>query len=494
VLDVGKTNKKLLVYDEAMRPAHQEMTGLPADEGGPVHFERTAETAEWFLGRLAAAAKRFDIGAISVTTHGATYAALDERGGLAFPVIAYTTDPGADFSRRFYDRFGAARALHRELATPDLGALVNVAKGIAFAQETYPREFARARHLLLYPQYFAFLLTGRVSAETTYAGCHTYLYDLRARDWSRVADGLGVRSLLPPIGRPGDVRGTVTPEIAARTGLASDTKVLCGIHDSNASLLPLLLVNDDPFVLNSTGTWCVAMSPSAGGELTDAELDAGVFYNCSAFGEPVKTSLFMGGAEHQQWWEAIRARTGAAEIPPYDPARCAAILRAADRFILPGILPGAGPYPRSVSRLVGPDGTDLPRAAVAGAAPLPAWFRDPADAYALLSCSLAVQTAAQLAGAGVRDGMPIYIEGGFRKNDAYKALLASAYPGSPLYDTDLKEATAAGAAWLARAALTGCDPRALRGEVRIDSTPIRAAKLPADLVARYHAAFAERAR
>jgi sugar (pentulose or hexulose) kinase len=82
VLDVGKTNKKLLVFDEKLNVLDSIYKNIPADESGSVHFEMINEMSEWFLNGLSEMASKHDIGAVSVTTHGATFAALGSDGNL----------------------------------------------------------------------------------------------------------------------------------------------------------------------------------------------------------------------------------------------------------------------------------------------------------------------------------------------------------------------------------------------------------------------------
>jgi sugar (pentulose or hexulose) kinase len=145
-----------------------------------------------------------------------------------------------------------------------VGSLINVGKKLFFAKKHFPQGFARIDSILNYPQYFGYLFTGKKGAEPTYVGCHTYLFDFDKKEYSSVARKLGIVEKLPPvIARSWEVLGTVTPRVAAETGLPPDCVVTMGIHDSNSSLLPYLVKGHGNFVLNSTGTWCVAMHPAA---------------------------------------------------------------------------------------------------------------------------------------------------------------------------------------------------------------------------------------
>jgi len=186
---------------------------------------------------------------------------VNAQGERATPVTSYTTEVDETFNNEFYETFGDSRELQRVTASPRFDALLNVAKAIYFARKRFPDGFARITHILNYPQYFGFRLTGNVGAEWTMVGCHSYLWDFQRGKYSSVAEGLGLLDKLPAkIRKPWDVLGTICPSVAENTGLDRDTVVTMGIHDSNASRLPYLIKVDEDFVLNSTGTWCVLMS------------------------------------------------------------------------------------------------------------------------------------------------------------------------------------------------------------------------------------------
>ena len=58
----------------------------------------------------------------------------------------------------------------------------------------------------------------------------------------------------------GESLGCVLPVVADATGLARRTQVLCGIHDSNASLVTHIANREGPFTVVSTGKWVITMS------------------------------------------------------------------------------------------------------------------------------------------------------------------------------------------------------------------------------------------
>ena len=489
VLDVGKTNKKLLVFDEKLNVLDSIYKNIPADESGPVHFEMIDEISEWFLDGLAAMAAKYDIGAVSVTTHGATFASVGADGKLSAPLVAYTTDPGDEFNDAFFAKYGKSEELHSKVKTPLLGGLANVARGIEFLRERYPAEFAATDKFLFFPQYFGYLLTGVPGADSTYAGCHTYLWDFDANDWSFVADSMGIREKLPAkIAGSAEILGSVTPEISKRTGLAPDTVVTHGVHDSNASLLPYLIKSGGRFILNSTGTWCVEMAPSDTAELTESDLKAGIFYNLSVFSKPVKTAIFMGGAERGYYVDILRKFADSDDFMDYDEAVMKKVLSDSKLFLLPGVLPGTGPFPKSKSKIVD-GGVEIPAEEVASSSKVPRSLKDPKYAYAALNAALAVQTSEMLKNVGAQPGTTIYLEGGFRKNKGYQACLSALFPDCRIVLSNIPEATAFGAALLGKAALDKRPLEELNGDFEIETANVERSSF-AEL-ASYAAKFAE---
>ncbi|MCE1197236.1 carbohydrate kinase, partial [bacterium] len=302
----------------------------------------------------------------------------------------------------------------------------------------------------------------------------TYLYDWRRGGYSSVAEKLGIAKKLPfPLKDSWKVLGTIKPEIAAATGLAPDTVVTMGIHDSNASLLPYLVKDSGTdFVVNSTGTWCVLMHPQEEYGFAPEELGKVVFFNRSAYNKPVKTAIFLGGKEYEVWTGLFGAKSGAAPAAAAapSPALYARILADRSAFILPEIVPGSGQFPGSIPQAV-EGGRRYRLADIEAGRARPAFMDDPAMAEAVLNLSLALQTMVALERAGLAPGQTIFTEGGFRNNRDYNAILAAALPANPVHLTDMSEATSFGAALTGLAALEGTTPSALGGLFSIARIP-----------------------
>ncbi len=483
VLDIGMTNKKVVLYSTELEMIAERKRVFPPLMRDGFETHDLAGMEAWFLSTLHDFVREFEgiyrIRAIAVSTHGATFVATDAAGNPVAPCIYYTHEPKRDFHERFFALAGERKTLQSVTGTPDFSALINVAKGVFLLKERYPEAFASARWFLSYPQYWSMRFTGKPSAEGTYVGCHTFLFDWTKGDYSSVADALGIRDRLPtPIRQPWEVLGTITPEVAARTGLSPDTIVTLGIHDSNASIMPhLATTGQRDFVLNSTGTWCVLMHPAARYGFEPDELGKVVFFNRSAWNSPIKTAIFLGGKEYETWINLIAAlqNTTPSRLPQPSQADYARVLAEHKYFILPEIVPGSGQFPGSVARAVEQGGQypfQYPLAGIEAGSALPEFLRDPQTAQAVLNISIVLQTEVALIRTGLTEGTEILTEGGFRKNNDYNSLLASAFPANPVYLTDLKEATSFGAAMTALAALRGIDPLELSGYIHVEKTAV----------------------
>lgn len=478
VIDVGKTNKKVVVFDETLRIVDSAYKGFDEYVENGVHLEDLENMTAWIKQQLAVFSAKYPIGVVSVTTHGATAVCLDKNGAPAVPPVAYTTDPGEEFHREFFERFGDREELQQSTATPDGGLLLNMAKKIFFIQKTYPDQFKNVETILTFPQYFGFLLTGNKGVEPTFVGCHTYLLDFHTRKYSRVAEKLGIAGKLPsPIAKSWEVLGSVSEKAAAETGLSTDCVVTMGIHDSNSSLLPYLVKGYRNFVLNSTGTWCVAMHPTERVAFDKEELGKLVFYNLDAFFNPVKTTIFMGGMEFDTYTTLLKKVNGRDDFPRFDARLYRRILEERRLFILPSVVKGTGLFPEAPAKVMEGDMAWYLEDIQSGKA-TPAFFRDYETAYAVLNISLALQTKIALGMTGFAGGGDIFTEGGFRKNDAYNALIAAMYPDGRNSFTRLEEATAFGAALLGKAALMGSTPMESGDMFDIEVIPVERPDLP----------------
>lgn len=394
VLDIGKTNKKILVYDANLKLVDERFNRLPEIERNGVLYDDVAGLKAWILETLAILAKQYDIRVISASAHGATYSMLDDSMQSVVPQIAYNSDPGDDFQEEFYQLCGDPVELQKTTATPNFNLLINPAKGIYLTKKKHPEEFKRVRHIVMYAQFFGSWLTGNICADPTYVGNHTYLWDFNKNDWSSVADRLGVRNLLPSsFKNPWDSVGKIKAEYADATGLSKDTIVTAGIHDSNASMLPYMISMKEPFLLNSTGTWCVIMNEKKEIKFHEDELGKVVFYNMNAFWKPIKTAIFLGGMEFEYYTNLLQKIHQRADFPRFSLQVFQKVINENDKFILPSIARGIGQFPQSLPRII-EKGQVFAVDDIEKGSQIPQFFDNYEEALAVLNISLASAVSA----------------------------------------------------------------------------------------------------
>ena len=89
-----------------------------------------------------------------------------------------------------------------------------------------------------------------------------------------------------------------------------------------------------------------------------------------------------------------------------------------------------------------------------------------------------MQSLTALERIGLLPGMEVFTEGGFRKNETYNVLLASALKDNPVFLTNIAEASALGAAMTAKMALTGRSLPALSADFEIDYREVVKSAIP----------------
>lgn len=393
VIDIGKTNTKMVLVDgddlhEIV--VQSRPNRVVADPPYP-HYdvEGLWDFIEASLAQFHAA---HGVAAISITAHGASGALLDHTGRLAAPILDYEHAGPEDLARD-YD---AVRPGFAETGSPRLPAGLNLGAQLYWQFTTMPGLFDRTRWVVTYPQYWAFRLTGIAANEVTSLGCHTDLWNPHLAKFSSMVDMLGWREKFAPIRRAGEILGPILPGIAQRTGLSAGTPVCCGIHDSNASLLPYVLANDGSFSVISTGTWVIVMTVDGAEVTLDPMRDT--LINVSANGNKVPSARFMGGREFERLMQGRSQAQSEADIT--------AVL-GKNAMLWPSVEPASGPFPGRPAR----------------------WSCDPdtlsdGERAVVASLYLAMMTRVCLRLTGSRGRL--FVEGAMASNPAYIRMLSAA--------------------------------------------------------------------
>ncbi len=417
VIDIGKTNAKIHVLDDALDTRFsRSRPNRVIDPGIYPHYDIHA-LWRWLRECLVEIARNFPIEVISITTHGATAALVHPdagESGLVMPVMDYEFGGVASESD-----YHAVRPPFSETCSPALPAGLNLGRQLFWQKRYVGRAFNDARHILPYPQYWAWRLTGVAVSEVTSWGCHSDLWAPRARDYSSLVDQLELRAKLPPLVHAGTVIGTVTSDIAEQTGLPSSCLVIAGLHDSNASYLRYLSrANDRSFTVISTGTWTVSFCPATPLDSLDEGRD--MLANVDINGNPVGCARFMGGRE----FDVICQRTGSKPEGAFGVADLQQLVDTGV-FALPDFSHGSGPFGGRQPEIRGQAGSGV--------------------ALASLYCALILDYELDLMGSTGE----LIIEGAWLRNASLCKLLAQLRPQQRVVCSKDITGTVTGAAQLA---------------------------------------------
>lgn len=411
VLDFGKTNSKLLVFDSRgkvvfsarTRPVWRLVDGISVLDDEALRA--------WALAGLreAEAARPGELLGVMVSAHGCTFALADETA-LVRPILDYEQELPGDLAAVV----DAGLPPYAETFAPPRPQGFNYGRHMLWLRHLEPESFERAEAILGYPQFWSWRLGGRQVAETSYMGCHSHIWAPARGDFSALVDSEGWRGKMPLFARAGAVIGDI--EIGGRR-----IAVHNGVHDSNAALQAYRSLGLQSFTLVSTGTWVIIFNPDCPLDALDPAFD--MYCNVDVDGRAVPTIGFMGGRE----FDAIAGELDGAVARE-------AIQRAIDarRFALPAFA-AAGPFGGRPGRIVPPapdsDAADRP-------------------AIAMLYVALMIDLCLD----AIRSANPIVIDGGLVAGGVLAELLAQLRPGQEISEGGISEGTAAGAATLAFAA------------------------------------------
>ncbi len=287
IFDIGKTNKKILLFDQSLNILHEEETifeEITDDDG--FAGDDIERLEKWMLDACEKyiSDKQYLVRGINFTTYGATLMYLDDQGKRLTPIYNYLKPMPEGIVETLYKTNGGKEEFCRNTASPALGML-NAGFQALWLKEIKPEIFNRVNTILHFPQYLSHMLTGKCTSEHTSVGCHTGLWDFDRMAYHPWTSQLG--NTLPD---PEPVENTYPSKIFTR-----EVPVGIGIHDSSSSLVPYFMKSEDEFILVSTGTWCISMNPFNAEPLTADQLKKDCLAYMSIQQKPVKSSrLFMG--------------------------------------------------------------------------------------------------------------------------------------------------------------------------------------------------------
>ena len=343
VFDIGKTHVKVSVLDKAGLEHYQNRTSNKVLQTTPYHSYDVEGIWGWFKNELSGLTSDFGISAISIATHGAAAALIDPKAEkLLLPVMDYEFEA---YPNDLPD-YETIRPQVQLTGSPKFPAGLNLGRQLHWQSQLLSKTQRKKAQLLMYPQYWAWKLSGQLATEVTSLGCHTDLWNFKTNAPSSLLSSLGLEHALPPLNRAWTPIGYVKKSLAKEVGLSEQCLVYPGIHDSNAGYIPILRKPqaERPTVI-STGTWSVIMDCQSDPNALDMSRD--MLVNIDAEGSPLATARYMGGRE----FGLICERLNTDIATTFTDEDIEAIIDS-DTFIMPSFCSGTGPYPNSRGQVI----------------------------------------------------------------------------------------------------------------------------------------------
>ncbi|WP_394992820.1 FGGY-family carbohydrate kinase [Emticicia sp.] len=422
VFDIGKTNKKLLIFDQNYRIIKEEQTQFEEtldDDGFPCDdLIRLSNWLKTSFESILQNTDSYEVVGLNISAYGASFVHLNSDRKPITPLYNYLKD----FSKKLYKQFIESHGndVFTTTASPELGML-NSGLQIFWLKNEKPEVFHQIRYSLHLPQYCSFLFTHQPVSEITSVGCHTTLWDFQKNDYHAWVEAEHLHS--------------VQQKPLPSNTIDSSNKLMAvgiGMHDSSAALVPYLKSFDEKFILLSTGTWAISINPFNDEPLTQVELQKDCLCFLNYEGKPVKASRLFAGNEHERQIKHL-AEYYEKEINYYKKVKfdpdLVRLLRIKFKQATPdtadvGLLKDCPFVERNINL-----------------------FKTYEEAYHQFMLDLVAQQVASLSLVmGRTNPKKIFVDGGFSKNEIYMSLLAETYFNKQVFASEIAQASALGAA------------------------------------------------
>ena len=173
-----------------------------------------------------------DIAAITISSFGESFVAVDESGSALTDILLYFGNTESEQFSRLVQQVGEEKFMRIARILPD--ASYSLSK-MLYTQQVAPRPVWK---FLFIASFICYRLTGKTYADISLA-CRSLLYDVQNRCWSQeLLEACGIdENTLPKVLPTGGKVGAVLPDIAAQLGLPKDTLVVMGSHDQIVNAL-----------------------------------------------------------------------------------------------------------------------------------------------------------------------------------------------------------------------------------------------------------------
>lgn len=421
IFDVGKTNKKVLVFDDSFNVVYEKSSIFEEvlDEDGDPCDDLLAISKwlkeEWYFLSLNT---DYQIKGVNFSGYGASLVYLNNEGSPIAPLYNYLKKISKSLKSDFVKKYNQEGDFFLNTASPDLD-LLNSGLQLFWVKNIKAHIFKNSASILHFPQYLSFCFTHKCVAELTSIGCHTAMWDFKNKNYHEWLSAEHLEAAMLPC---------VT---AVHTENVNGVEIGPGIHDSSAALVPYLKAVNEPFVLISTGTWCISLNPFDKSPLSKDLLEQDCLNYISFDGSQVRASRLFSGNEHNRQVKHLSDYFHCA--PDYYKS---VVFDYKTVQFLRGKLVQATPQNTQLGRLQ--DCPFVERNLNS--------FRSFEEAYHQFIMDLvAQQVASTRLVFGSQMPKKLFVDGGFSKNEIFMNLLSEAFHNIQVFSSDVAQASSVGA-------------------------------------------------
>lgn len=426
IFDIGKTNKKYFVLDDSYKIIAESSVQLAetVDEDG-FPCEDIFALIQWVEFSYRDVIYRFDkkIKAVNFSTYGASLVHVDGFLQPIAPLYNYLKPFPANLSEALFASYGGENCFSLNTSSPSLGSL-NSGLQLFRLKTSHPGLYENITYSLHLPQFISSRFSQEAYSEITSIGCHTGLWDFSKHNYHNWVNETGIVKKLAPI-IPGDKSFTkIRKQEIIHAGV--------GLHDSSAALLTYLHSFSEPFLLVSTGTWCISLNPFNNQPLTDEELNQDCLCYLTVSGKAVKASRLFAGKWHEEQVIKMASHFNLKTAYFSEIKYAHQTLEKALKIEPINSITAETTLHHELSKLNSFDLKLYPTPEMAYHSYM----------YQLLNCQAASANLV-FKNTNIKN---IYVDGGFSKNELYMQMLANNYTSKSVYAAAVSQASAFGAA------------------------------------------------
>lgn len=432
IFDIGKTNKKFFLIDQAYTIVLErslQFEEIVDEDGDPC--DDVDQLAEWVTKTLADVLllKKFEVRAVNFSAYGASFVYIDEHGKTLTPLYNYLKKYPESLQDDLYKKYGGAEKISCETASPLLGSL-NSGMQLYRLMKEKPVLYKQVKYALHLPQFINYLITQKACSDITSIGCHTLLWDFNKNDYHKWVKAEGLDSKLAPLLSSDKAEDFIFNNKSMKIGT--------GLHDSSAALIPYLSVFAEPFILISTGTWCISLNPFNNSTLTKEELENDCLSYIEYHRKPIKASRLFAGYEHELQVKKLAEHFNK-PVDHYKKVKYDAVVinSLKKKFRFDGV---SNIISTGSNRKKGLQQTGFDKRGLSA-------FKNYEQAYHCLMLDIIQRqfTSTQLV-IQQSNVSRIFVDGGFSNNSIYLHLLASVFPHLEIFAASVAQASVIGAA------------------------------------------------